>query len=180
MVIFIKDWGFCACCWSTKGLWALTLPEATEKGALQALKQMRKAPVHNDTYGGIEKIANLEKEKILVQWLEQYLYKGKRMDFPLELDWSGFPSFYYTTLMKVSKIEEGKTKTYGEIAEQLGNPKAVRAVGGALRKNPYPLLIPCHRVLACQGLGGFTGADKRIELKRRLLELEGINVGSSI
>jgi O-6-methylguanine DNA methyltransferase len=72
------------------------------------------------------------------------------------------------------KISVGKTRSYGEIAEAIGRPKAVRAVGGACGANPIPVLVPCHRVLAAnQKIGGFGGG---LAWKRRLLEAEGVQV----
>ena len=69
------------------------------------------------------------------------------------------------------KIPRGKTVTYGELAKRIGSPRACRAVGSACGKNPLPVLIPCHRVVAANGLGGFTmGGLKR---KRELLKKEG-------
>ena len=71
------------------------------------------------------------------------------------------------------KISLGKTKSYGEIAVAIGNPKAVRAVGGACGANPVPVLVPCHRVLAANNkLGGFGGG---LDWKRSLLERERIS-----
>ena len=63
------------------------------------------------------------------------------------------------------KLGPGKTKSYGEIAEAIGNPKAVRAVGGACGANPIPVLVPCHRVLAAnKKIGGFSsGLDRKAE-----------------
>ena len=75
---------------------------------------------------------------------------------------------------ELKKIPRGQTRTYGEIAEAIGKPKAVRAVGTACGANPVPLFIPCHRVVAKNGLGGF-GAG--LPWKKLLLELEGRNGG---
>ena len=72
----------------------------------------------------------------------------------------------------VSRIPKGKTLTYGEWAADAGYPGAARAVGQAVGSNPIPLLIPCHRVVASNGIGGF-GGD--IRLKKRLLAAEGIH-----
>ncbi len=72
------------------------------------------------------------------------------------------------------KISLGETKSYGEIAEAIGKPKAVRAVGGACGANPIPVLVPCHRVLAAnQKLGGFSGG---LDWKRKLLGRERVKV----
>ncbi|MCH8162035.1 MAG: methylated-DNA--[protein]-cysteine S-methyltransferase [Chloroflexi bacterium] len=72
----------------------------------------------------------------------------------------------------VSRIPKGETVTYGELASNVGYPGAARAVGQAVGSNPIPLLIPCHRVVASNGIGGF-GGD--IRLKKRLLAAEGIH-----
>ena len=73
-------------------------------------------------------------------------------------------------------IPHGETRTYGWVSMKIGAPLACRAVGQALRKNPFPLLVPCHRVVSNQSLGGFMGADSpeapELDLKRQLLSLE--------
>ena len=72
----------------------------------------------------------------------------------------------------VSTIPKGEVLTYGQLAERIGYPGAARAVGQAVGSNPIPLLIPCHRVVASNGIGGF-GGD--IRLKKKLLEAEGVH-----
>ncbi len=90
------------------------------------------------------------------------------------LDWSGRTDFQQSVWREMLKITAGKTRSYGEIAEQIGKPKAVRAVGGACGANPIPVLVPCHRILAAnKKLGGFSGG---LDWKRRLLGREGIVV----
>ena len=70
------------------------------------------------------------------------------------------------------KIPYEKTKSYGEIAKEIGLPNGARAVGNACGKNPIPIIIPCHRVIAGNGsLGGYTGG---IGIKKRLLRIEGV------
>jgi methylated-DNA-[protein]-cysteine S-methyltransferase len=78
----------------------------------------------------------------------------------------------------ISAIPSGRTRTYGEIAAELGS--APRAVGGACRANPYPLLVPCHRVIGAAGLGGFAGdaSGRLIAIKRWLLAHEGVALPS--
>jgi methylated-DNA-[protein]-cysteine S-methyltransferase len=70
----------------------------------------------------------------------------------------------------VKKIPSGEVRTYGWVAKRIGNPKAARAVGNALNKNPFPIIVPCHRVVAKDGLGGFA---KGLKAKKRLLRSEG-------
>src|SRR5476651_2434016 len=83
------------------------------------------------------------------------------------LDWTGKTEFQKSVWRQMLKISTGKTKSYGEIASAIGNPRAVRAVGGACGANPVPVLVPCHRVLAAnKKLGGFSGG---LDWKRKLL-----------
>jgi methylated-DNA-[protein]-cysteine S-methyltransferase len=96
---------------------------------------------------------------------------GKKSKLP-PLDWTGKTEFQKSVWRQMLKISTGKTKRYGEIASAIGNPKAVRAVGGACGTNPVPVLVPCHRVLAAnKKLGGFSGG---LDWKRKLLTRENI------
>jgi len=91
----------------------------------------------------------------------------------VELDLRGIPAFERRVYEVARTLRPGETSTYGEIARKLGDPSASRAVGGALGRNPFPLVVPCHRVLAADGgLGGFS-ASGGTALKRRLLQIEG-------
>lgn len=88
---------------------------------------------------------------------------------PLDLAGTNFQKSVWRALQKISA---GKTRSYGEIAQAIRRPKAVRAVGGACGANPVPVLVPCHRVLAAnKKLGGFTSG---LDWKRRLLAREGV------
>lgn len=88
------------------------------------------------------------------------------------LDVSAVSSFQYRVLKAEYAIPYGRVSTYGALAEKIGNPGAARAVGTALARNPFPIIIPCHRTIgADHSLGGFQGG---IAMKRRLLELEGV------
>ncbi len=90
---------------------------------------------------------------------------------PLDLDGTEFQKRVWSALRKIST---GRTKSYGEIARQIGRPKAVRAVGGACGANPVPVFVPCHRVLAAnKKLGGFSGG---LDWKRSLLAREGVKM----
>lgn len=90
------------------------------------------------------------------------------------LNLEGIAPFYKKVYQMCRKIAPGKLKTYGELAALCGKPGAARAVGQAMAKNPLPIIVPCHRVVACNGgLGGFS-AQGGIKTKRRLLELEGV------
>ncbi len=104
-----------------------------------------------------------EEEAFLKCWLE-----GGEVPWEL-LDLSGLTEFQKDVLELVATIPPGETLTYGEVAEGIGSPKAARAVGQALGKNPFPLIIPCHRVVGSKGLGGYSSG---VGLKKRLLDVE--------
>ncbi len=90
-----------------------------------------------------------------------------------------------SVLTALAKVRHGSTVTYGELAAVIGSPRAARAVGGALGKNPIPLLLPCHRVLSASGIGGYgggagskwrPGGKAPLDFKRELLASEGVLV----
>jgi len=88
------------------------------------------------------------------------------------LDWTGKTEFQKAVWRSMLKLSAGKTKSYGEVAQAIGHPKAVRAVGSACGANPIPVLVPCHRILAANNkIGGFGSG---LDWKRTLLAREGI------
>lgn len=95
--------------------------------------------------------------------------RGERKRFDVHLDLRG-TAFQRAVWEVERRIPYGETRTYAQVARSIGRPRAVRAVGGASGKNPVPLLVPCHRIVAQGGLGGFSGG---LHHKRRLLALEG-------
>lgn len=98
-------------------------------------------------------------------------FEGERRAFELPLDFSRLALFQHRVLAALVQVPYGEIVSYGELAALAGYPGAARAVGAAMRGNPLPIVVPCHRVLLSSGkLGGFGG---RPDLKRRLLELEG-------
>ena len=95
--------------------------------------------------------------------------------------------FERSVLRALAKVRRGRTVSYGALAAQIGAPRAARAVGSALGRNPLPLLLPCHRVLASNGIGGYGGGAARrwrpggrapLDFKRELLASEGVRVDS--
>ena len=100
--------------------------------------------------------------------LEEY-FKGTRKSFQLPIELRGTP-FQQKVWNALLSIPYGKTVSYKQIAEAVGNPKACRAVGMANNKNPIPIIVPCHRVIGANGkLVGYGGG---LEIKEKLLELE--------
>jgi methylated-DNA-[protein]-cysteine S-methyltransferase len=114
----------------------------------------------------------------LVNRLKEYFRTGRPLGtLPWEwIDQSSWTPFQYQVYSWIAKIPHGETRTYGWVATRIGNSCATRAVGQALKKNPMPIFIPCHRVVAVDSLGGFMGAsdpkEPELKLKRRLLNLE--------
>lgn len=104
--------------------------------------------------------------------LEEY-FSGRRQSFDISLNPSGTP-FQQRVWLALQQIPYGRTKSYKDIAEEIKNAKAYRAVGMANNKNPIIILIPCHRVIGCNGkLVGFAGG---LNLKQKLLDLEQNNL----
>ena len=99
---------------------------------------------------------------------------GKDVSFDLGLvDFGLCSEFQQRVLVAEYGIPRGSVSTYNRIAKHIGNPKAARAVGNALATNPFPLIIPCHRAVRSDGsLGGYQGG---VEMKRLLLEMEGVS-----
>jgi methylated-DNA-[protein]-cysteine S-methyltransferase len=103
-------------------------------------------------------------------------FSGRRVKFTFPLDLSGATPFQKKAYTVMCSIPFGEVRTYRWLAGRLGNPKALRAVGGANAKNRWPIVIPCHRVVGSDGfLTGFS-APGGLALKTTLLELEGIPV----
>ncbi|HEY1787851.1 MAG TPA: methylated-DNA--[protein]-cysteine S-methyltransferase [Verrucomicrobiae bacterium] len=104
--------------------------------------------------------------------LKKLLAGEKQVKFPpLDLSGTDFQKSVWRAMLKISS---GKTKSYGEIAEAIGNPGAVRAVGGACGANPIPVFVPCHRVLAAnKKIGGFSSG---LHWKYKLLKREGVEI----
>ena len=147
--------------YSEKGLAEIDWPKVGRASSRAAKKEIVPAKIkiwHRTTETALKKVL-----------------AGKKSKLP-PLDWTGKTDFQKSVWRQMLKISTGKTKSYGEIAAAIGNPKAVRAVGGACGANPIPVLVPCHRVLAAnKKLGGFSGG---LDWKRKLLKREGVKLNT--
>jgi methylated-DNA-[protein]-cysteine S-methyltransferase len=115
----------------------------------------------------------LEARRQILQFLE-----SDRKAFALKLDWESIYNFQRDVLQLTLNIPFGEVRSYGQIAALLHKPRAARAVGAALSRNPMPILIPCHRVVSSNGhLTGYLGS-KGIATKQWLLEKEGHRIVS--
>jgi methylated-DNA-[protein]-cysteine S-methyltransferase len=120
-------------------------------------------------------IESSERFSRLCSQLDRYL-KGEPVTFDVKIDISSEADFIKRVLYETKKIPYGETRSYQWISHRIGHKNAARAVGQALKKNPIPIVIPCHRVIRNDaGLGGFSSG---IAIKKRLLSLEGVHIGS--
>jgi methylated-DNA-[protein]-cysteine S-methyltransferase len=155
------DFGWVGIAISPGGLLALTLPQSTEPVALHQLRA-RWPEARSAAEDELSEIGDR---------LRRY-FAGQAVSFDdLTLDMSQATPFQRRVWEVTRAIPRGQTRTYGEIARQVGSPRAARAVGQEMANNPWPVIVPCHRVLGSEGrLTGFGGG---LEMKRRLLEMEG-------
>ena len=105
--------------------------------------------------------------------LDEY-FAGTRRDFDLETDLSAVPEFHRQVLRELALVPFGEVTTYGAFAAKVGKPSAARAIGGAMNRNPIPIVLPCHRVIGANGsLTGYAGG---LDRKVQLLRLEGVTL----
>jgi len=156
-IIFNTNMGWVGILGSTKGLVRTTLPQHSAQEARQLLgNEVNYAVWSPNLFDG------------LMERFKTY-FRGDKIAFSDELDLSATP-FQHQVWEITKLIPYGETRSYAWVAEQIKSPKAVRAVGQALARNPLPIIIPCHRVVTTNGqLGGFSGG---VEMKKRLLNLE--------
>jgi methylated-DNA-[protein]-cysteine S-methyltransferase len=103
--------------------------------------------------------------------LDEY-FDGKRRAFDLGVDLRGQAPYTVRVLQELAQVPFGETTTYAELAGRAGNPKAARAVGMVMNRNPIPIVLPCHRIVGSNGsLTGYAGG---LDVKERLLRLEGV------
>jgi methylated-DNA-[protein]-cysteine S-methyltransferase len=156
--------GFAGLAWGEAGLVAVHLPEreaeTARRGFLRRFPDAEEAPIPDDLTDTIEGI--------------QALMRGEKADLSTApLDLSRTPEFNARVYEVARAIPPGETLTYGEIAERLGDKLLARDVGQALGKNPWPIVVPCHRVTAAGGkLGGFSARGGQ-QTKLKLLAIEG-------
>jgi methylated-DNA-[protein]-cysteine S-methyltransferase len=127
-----------------------------------------KRAIHKDTTDAIED-RNLMPE--FAEALRRH-FAGQAVPFEVRIDWTGRTAFQVDVWRACRRIGYGRTRSYKDLAEQLGRPGGARAVGMAMSCNPCPIVVPCHRVVRSDGsLGGFS-APGGLALKRRLLRME--------
>ena len=166
--LFDTALGVCGIAWSERGLTGLQLPES-DRSATERRLRARAARASRAAPAEIS---------LLIADVQSYM-SGCCVDFAaVAIDLIGVGPFEQRVYAAAQAVPWGQTLSYGELARQTGSPGAARAVGRALSRNPVPIIIPCHRILAKgHRIGGFT-AHGGIHTKECLLALEGVRVDS--
>ena len=161
--LFKTPKGWCAAAWTLKGLSALILPRKSKTLAFRGLRKFLPLVPSMGwprTFSIVPKV--IQQQTLLA--LNGKPYKLPRFDIHF------LTAFQQRILKTALKIPQGQVRTYGWVARKAGSPRGFRAAGQALTRNPIPIFIPCHRVVAADGsLGGFSAG---LHWKRRLLALE--------
>lgn len=161
-LIWQSPWGYMGAKASQAGLLCLTLPREREDEVWEELFKNQEPGTWDENY-----FAPLVKD------LQAY-FTGQKVEFTQPLDWQGMTPFRRQVLQAVAQIPYGQVRSYKWVGERIGYRRGFQAIGQALGANPFPILIPCHRVIASDGsLGGYTGG---LHYKRRFLALEGVNL----
>lgn len=159
--------GRCGIVWGPRGIVAVQLPQPTE-----AQTRARIAQRHADS---VEALPPADVQRAIDGIVA--LLEGAAIDFTdVELDLAGTSAFQRGVYDIARRIPAGKTLTYGDIARQLGGLELSREVGQALGRNPFPIIVPCHRVLAAGDKPGGFSANGGVATKLKLLAIEGAAV----
>jgi methylated-DNA-[protein]-cysteine S-methyltransferase len=163
--VFDTEAGFCAIAWSDSGIARFQLPDKSAEAAERHISRRLPAAQPGTPPNAVAAV---------IAAAQRY-FAGEKIDFsevPVDLD--GQDDFFKRIYAATRQVDWGETTTYGTLAKELGaGPEAARDVGQAMAKNPVPLIIPCHRVLAAGGkVGGFS-APGGSTAKLRMLALEG-------
>jgi len=130
----------------------------------------------NHIHGGVgTRIQRVPAAGMVVERITRYC-SGQNVSFEgCEMDWSPLSPFQQKVLKAAMKIPYGSVETYGRLAQKIGCPRGARAVGNALAKNPFPLVIPCHRIIRGDGKPGGFSAGGGVMLKNKLLQIEQLS-----
>jgi methylated-DNA-[protein]-cysteine S-methyltransferase len=164
LTLFDTAIGRCGVVWGERGIHAVQLPMGTEEKTLGRIRQR---------YGEIaEAVAPVEVQSAIDGMTE--LMAGKPKDLSgVVLDLDDVPDFNRSVYDIARTIPPGKTMTYGDIAKRIGGVELSRDVGQALGRNPCPIVVPCHRVLAAGDKPGGFSANGGVVTKLKMLEIEG-------
>ena len=159
--------GRCAAAWGERGLVWVGLPEADDD-ATRTRVQVRHPEAREGRPRGEAKTA--------VDAMQAHLAGRLDSMADVHVEDSALPAFHRRVYEALRRVRPGETIGYGELAARVGSPGAARAVGQAVGKNPFPIVVPCHRVLASGGRAGGFSAHGGLETKRRMLAIEGVTL----
>jgi methylated-DNA-[protein]-cysteine S-methyltransferase len=166
--LFDTALGICGIAWGPQGLLGCRLPPAHAHAMRQRCAQRGVDCAEGSPPAAVARvIADIQR-----------LLGGEPVDLRhARLDMSGLPDFNIRAYALARDVPCGQTVTYGELAQRLGEPDAARAVGQAMGANPFPIIVPCHRVLAAGGRAGGFSAPGGVHTKLRLLAIERARTG---
>ena len=168
--LFASPIGDCAVVWGERGLIGVYLPEADP--------QATRLRIARRFQGAIETLPPPEVQQA-IDAIGELLHGGHNDLRTVDIDMSRLPEFNQQVYAIARAIPPGRTRTYGEIATELGDPLLARAVGQALGANPFPIVVPCHRVMAAGGKSGGFSAPGGLVTKLKLLEIERAPLGGT-
>ena len=162
--LFDTALGSCGIAWNEGGVIGVQLPEqdanATRARLRRRFRDLRETEPPAGVSAAIERIVAL--------------LRGERVDLTgVPVNLNGVREFDRDVYVAAREIRAGETRTYGEIAKRIGRPDAAREVGVALARNPFAIVVPCHRVVAANGKTGGFSAGGGVKTKLRLLSIEG-------
>jgi methylated-DNA-[protein]-cysteine S-methyltransferase len=166
-MIFDTALGMFGIGWTEAGVARVQLPGLDRDGLLARINRE----------GAVQGVPSRRIEAVIAR-IEDYA-DGEMVTFSAaDVDLAGVPAFHRRAYTALLEFGWGRTTSYGELAQALGDRTLARAVGQAMGANPVPLLVPCHRVLASTGKPGGFSAPGGAESKLRMLALEGVSVGA--
>jgi methylated-DNA-[protein]-cysteine S-methyltransferase len=161
--------GRCGVAWNARGITRITLPEASDAASRQRLAR--------DTPGAAE-AAPPPAIGAAIERIVSHVRGEPAALHEIALDMDRVPAFHREVYEAARQIPSGQTVSYGALARSLGKPGAARAIGQAMGKNPFPIVVPCHRVLAANHATGGFSAHGGVETKARLLAAEGFTLAT--
>lgn len=166
--LFETELGCCGIVWSERGIAGVQLPETTERASRTRILRRFPAACEGPPPAQVQRA---------IDDITALLGGEPRELSQFTLDTDGVPDLHRRVYEIARTIRPGSTLSYGEIAEQLGDRMLAREVGQALGQNPFPIIVPCHRVLAANGKPGGFSAPGGVRTKLRMLSIEGAQSG---
>lgn len=167
--LFPTALGACAIVWGGAGLTGVFLPGPSESATRASIARRHPAALEAAPKGAAADA---------VERIQALMNTGEADLDPIVIDLSNSPDFDRAVYAVAREIPPGRTMTYGEIARRVGEVSDSRRVGQALGRNPWPIVVPCHRVLGADGKAGGFSAPGAVDTKIRMLNLERARVGS--